>query len=44
MTHNNQNTKYTEQGKNVKICEGKMPSNIQKVDLLELYPTSQQRL
>jgi ribosomal protein S24E len=30
LSHNNQNTKCTQQGKNIKRCKGKRPSNIQR--------------
>jgi hypothetical protein len=42
--HNYQNTKYTEQRKNIKIQKGKGQITHAKVDLSELHQTSQQRL
>ena len=40
--NNNQNTKYTEQGKNIKVCKGEKPSNI-KLDMLGLHLTSHEQ-
>jgi hypothetical protein len=37
LSHNNQNTKSTEQRKNIKSCKGKRPKNINS----ELYQISQ---
>lgn len=43
LPNNNSNTKYTEQ-RIVKAARGKSQVTYINADLLELYPTSQQRL